>query len=140
VALPVKKLPGHPLSRSPAEAVGLASTLRNVAPHPAASTSDPVDLRTLVSLIFNKPSELVAASPVRTLPGIAPMSVDPFRLKLEFIWEKPHGQWMNQLLRDINAAKSAGDIGTYNILTARYTAWAEKYLRRSEPPNLDGLR
>lgn len=140
VALPVKTLPAHPLSRTPAEAVGLSSTLRNVAPHPAASTTSPVNLCTLVPLIFNKPSGLMAASPVRTLPGIAQMTVDPFRLKLEFIWEKPHGQWMNQLLKDINAAKAAGDIETYNALTARYAAWAEKYLRSAEPPNLDGLR
>jgi hypothetical protein len=140
VALPVKKLPAHPLSRTPAEAVELSLTLRNVTPHPAASTSDPVDLRTLVPLIFSKPSALMAANPVRTLPGVAPMTVDPFRLKLEFIWEKPHGQWMNQLLKDINAAKAAGDIETYNALTARYAAWANKYLRQDDPPDLDGLR
>jgi hypothetical protein len=140
VALPVKKLPAHPLSRTPAEAVDLSSTLRVVAPHPAASTPEPVDLHTLVPLIFSKPSELIAASPVRTLPGIAPMTVDPFRLKLEFIWEKPHGQWMNQLLKDITAARKAGDIETYNTLTARYSAWADKYLRRNETPDLDGLR
>jgi hypothetical protein len=47
---------------------------------------------------------------------------------------------MNQLLKDINTAKAAGDNETYNALTARYAAWAEKYLRRAEPPNLDGLR
>lgn len=116
VALPLKKLPAHP----------------------AASVSDSVDLRTLVPLIFSKPSELIATSPVRSLPGIAPMTVDPFRLKLEFIWDKPHGQWMNQLLKDINAAKATGDIETYNALTARYTAWAEKYLRHNDPPDLDG--
>jgi hypothetical protein len=138
VALPVKKLPAHPLSRTTAEAVELSSTLRDVAAHPAASVSDPVNLRTLVPLIFNKPSEFIAASPARSFPGIAPMTVDPFRLKLEFIWEKPHGQWMNQLLKDIAAAKAAGDMETYNALTARYAAWAEKYLRRNNPPDLDG--
>ena len=131
-ALPVNKLPVHPLSRRTAEAVGLASALSNVAPHPASSITLP--------LISTKPSGLLAASQVRTLPSITPMTVDPFRLKLEFIWEKPHGQWMNQLLKDIEAAKKAGDIETYNALTARYSAWAGKYLRRDDPPELDGLR
>ncbi|MEY3394202.1 MAG: hypothetical protein RL346_438, partial [Verrucomicrobiota bacterium] len=27
---------------------------------------------------------------------------------------------------------------TYNTLTARYSAWAEKYLRSDNPPDLDG--
>lgn len=139
-ALPVKDLPRHPLSRTPAEAVGLSSTLRTVTPHPTAASSDLVDLNTVVPLMFSKLSDLIAASPARSLPGIAPMSIDPFRLKVEFIWEKPHGQWMNQMLKDIETARKAGDVEAYNALTARYSAWAEKYLRRENPPNLDGLR
>ena len=138
VDVPVKKLPAHPLSRTTAEAAELSSTLRDVTPHPAASNSGPEDLRTLVPLIFRQPSPLIVTSPVRNFPGVEPMIVDPFRIKLEFIWEKPHGQWMNQMLKEIAAAKKAGDTETYNVLTARYTAWAEKYLRRDNPPDLDG--
>ncbi len=81
---------------------------------------------------------LAKLSPSRSLTHIVPMAVDPFRLKLEFIWEKPHGQWMNQLLKDIETAKKAGDMETYNTLTARYSAWAEKYLRKDSKPKLDG--
>ena len=66
------------------------------------------------------------------------MIFDPFTIKLQFIWSEPHGQWMRQLLKDIAAAKAAGDTDTYNTLTARYTAWAEKYLRSDDPPDLDG--
>ncbi len=139
-ALPLKDLPRHPLSRTPAEAVGLSSTLRTVTPHPTVASSDMVDLNTVVPLMFSKLSDLIAASPARSLPGIVPMSIDPFRLKVEFIWEKPHGQWMNQTLKDIETARKAGDVEAYNALTARYSAWAEKYLRRENPPNLDSLR
>jgi hypothetical protein len=79
-------------------------------------------------------------APSRTIASIKPMTVDPFRLKLEFIWQKPHGQWMNQLLKDIEAARKAGDTETFNALTARYSAWADKYLRRDDPPKIDGIR
>lgn len=139
-AIPATTLPAHPLSLTPAEAVELSSALRVVAPHPAAHVPVTGSLRTLAPLIFRPPSELIAETASLNLPGVAPMTVDSFRLKLEFMWDKPHGQWMNQLLKDINAAKAAGDLETYNALTARYSAWAEKYLRRAEPPKLDGLR
>jgi hypothetical protein len=66
----------------------------------------------------------------KPLPVIAPMSFDLFTLKLQFVWDKPHGQWLNQMLKDIEAAKAKGDIQTYNDLTASYSVWAEKYLRR----------
>ncbi len=46
-----------------------------------------------------------------------------------FNWKPPHGQWMNQMLKDIDAAKAAGDVETYESLTNRYAAWAEQYLR-----------
>lgn len=55
---------------------------------------------------------------------------DLFTINRQFNWNKPHGQWMNQMLKDIDAAAAAGDIKTYNDLTQRYSAWAEKYLRR----------
>lgn len=65
---------------------------------------------------------------------------DKFALRREFDWKPPQGDWMNQLLKDIDAAKAAGDSEAYNALQARYSAWAEKYLRRDDPPNLDNHR
>jgi hypothetical protein len=58
---------------------------------------------------------------------------DLFTINRQFNWNKPHGQWMKQLLKDIDAAKANRDTETYEALTARYSAWAEKYLRRSNP-------
>ena len=67
-------------------------------------------------------------------PAIAPFPdaevPDLFTINRRFNWEKPHGQWMNQMLKDIDVAKAAGDTETYEALTARYAAWADKYLRR----------
>ena len=54
---------------------------------------------------------------------------DLFTINVRFNWKKPHGQWMNQMLKDIDAAKAAGDAERYRELTARYTAWADQYLR-----------
>jgi hypothetical protein len=64
--------------------------------------------------------------------------LEPFALSLQFHWKQPHGQWMRQLLKDIEAAKKTGDLDAYRTLTARYTAWANKYLRPDQPPKLDG--
>ena len=55
---------------------------------------------------------------------------DLFTINRRFHWGTPHGQWMNQMLKEIAAAKAAGDTDAYEALTARYTAWADKYLRR----------
>jgi hypothetical protein len=114
--------------------------VRPLPAHPVPPPVKPPKSRTLARIDLDIPDDMGALPSPRLLPSIAPLAVDPFRLKLEFIWQKPHGQWMNQLLKDIEAARKAGDTETYNALTARYTAWAEKYLRRSDPPNLDGLR
>ena len=54
---------------------------------------------------------------------------DLFAINRRFNWKPPHGQWMNQMLKDIDAAKAAGDVETYESLTNRYAAWAEQYLR-----------
>ena len=59
---------------------------------------------------------------------------DPFFIRLEFDWNEPHGQWMNQLLTDIKAAKQAGDAETYKKLTAQYSAWADAYLIKGTAP------
>lgn len=112
-----------------------AAPVSTIPPRPDTSRVGPVSLRSLVAFKPGKPSELLAASKVKEIPSIAPMAVDPFMLKVESIWSKPHGQWMNQLLKDIQAAKAAGDTEAYNTLTARYAAWAEKYLRRETPPD-----
>lgn len=69
-----------------------------------------------------------------------PTVPDLFTINRLFNWNKPHGQWMNQMLKDIETAKKAGDMETYNALTIRYMAWAEKYMRNNEPPQLDSLR
>ena len=61
---------------------------------------------------------------------------DVFTIRLEFDWNAPHGQWMTQLLKDIKAAKAAGDIETYTRLTAQYQAWANKYLLKGTPPRV----
>lgn len=117
----------------------LHSLAKALPERPDISKVGPVSLRTLVPIKPGNAPEMMATASVVNLPGIAPLMLfDPFTLKLHFIWDKPHGQWMTQMLKDINAAKAAGDIETYNALTARYSAWAEKYLRRDNPPDLDG--
>ena len=128
------RIPAVP-SMGPAE----VNTVRQLPAHPAPPSTKPSQPRTLARIDLDPP-DLKVLAPSKPLPAIAPMSLDPFTLKLQFIWEKPHGQWMNQLLKNIAAAKKAGDMETYNTLTARYTAWAEKYLRSTKPPKLDGLR
>ena len=100
---------------------------------PDTSTVGPVSLRSLAPIQPGSAPEVLAAARIMGLPGIQPMIFDPFTLKLQFIWKKPHGQWMNQLLKDITAAKAAGDTETYERLTKKYAAWAEKYLRRESP-------
>ena len=62
-------------------------------------------------------------------------ALTPFERKLLNDWESPHGEAMNTLLKDIAAAKEASDTNTYERLTQRYAAWAEKYLRRGSKPS-----
>jgi len=102
------------------------------APHYAEGQT-PASVQNTAQRIQAVPSmglDIEAIPRSKPLPVIAPMSFDLFTLKLQFVWDKPHGQWMNQMLKDIEAAKAKGDIQTYNDLTARYSVWAEKYLRR----------
>jgi len=137
-AAPVKAIPQRSAELSPGEAAARSVALRSLEMRPDFSIAASLSLRTLDSPTPSNPLALLAANPLKTLPPWTSISVDPFMLKVEFLWQKPHGQWMNSLLKQINAAKAAGDIETYNTLTARYAAWAEKYLRQDDPPDLDG--
>jgi hypothetical protein len=137
-AAPVEAIPPRSAELTPGEAVARSVELRSLEMRPDVSVAAPQSLRTLDSPTSSNPLALLAANPAKTLPSWTSLSVDPFLLKVEFLWQKPHGQWMNSMLKQINAAKAAGDIETYNTLTARYSAWAEKYLRQDDPPDLDG--
>ena len=75
-------------------------------------------------------------TPVLQLATAKPtMMFTPFERKLLNDWVSPHGEAMSTLLKDIAAAKEAGDTNTYERLTQRYAAWAEKYLRRGSKPS-----
>jgi hypothetical protein len=77
------------------------------------------------------PVALAASVQLPQIPGFPTAEVpDLFTINRLFNWSKPHGQWMNQMLKDIDAAKAEGDIETYDRLTKQYSAWAEKYLIR----------
>ena len=94
---------------------------------PTSSYPDPPDWSALAGATAEEPPRL---------PALEPAEVpDLFTINRQFNWNKPHGQWMNQLLKDIDAAKADGDTATYEALTARYSAWADKYLRRDENPS-----
>ena len=105
-----------------------------------ADPGDPLHLAQLVPV--RVVADLPALADAVRIPSIAALEQaappDLFTINRLFKWEKPHGQWMNQMLKDIEAARKAGDMETYDTLTARYSMWAEKYLRRENPPNLDG--
>jgi hypothetical protein len=127
----------HRLTAVPSLGQAEVATMRQLPAHPVPYSTKAAPSRALASIDLDAP-DLGALPPSKALPLITPTSFDPFRLKVEFIWDKPHGQWMNQMLKDIEAAKKTGDMETYTTLTARYTAWAEKYLRNDSPPQLDG--
>ena len=58
------------------------------------------------------------------LPALEPAEVpDLFAINLRFNWNKPHGQWMNQLLNDIDAAEAEGAsvVGLSALLTTTMT-------------------
>jgi hypothetical protein len=110
---------------------------------PASEYPAPVSTATLVRVLTAKPDKIgamkAAGEPVQLAQTISPPLIaelpgaevpDLFTINRRFNWNAPHGQWMNQMLKDIDAAKAAGDTETYNNLTRRYSAWAEKYLRR----------
>jgi len=76
------------------------------------------------------PVVLAASVELPDIEGFPETEVpDLFTINRRFNWKPPHGQWMNQMLKDIDAAKAAGDAETYESLTKRYAAWAEQYLR-----------
>ncbi|MFM7181454.1 MAG: hypothetical protein ACKO2G_08325 [Verrucomicrobiales bacterium] len=102
-----------PVSGDPAQ---LAEATR---PPEIAAPKEPGDSVVLANAI--KPP-IIAALGTASAP-------DLFTISRLFLWNKPPGQYMNQLLKDIDAAKARGDAASYNELTKRYTAWAEKYLR-----------
>ena len=92
---------------------------------PTSSYPNPTDWTALAEATGEEPPRL---------PTLQPAEVpDLFTINRQFNWDKPHGQWMNQMLKDIDAAKAEEDTGTYEALTARYSPWAEAYLRRSTP-------
>ena len=87
--------------------------------------------KTQISRIFAQTSALGEKQvvPTKNIAEIATVDIpDPFFIRLEFDWNEPHGQWMNQLLTDIKTAKKEGDTETYKKLTAQYSAWANAYL------------
>lgn len=93
----------------------LAETVKPPILAAVKETSDPIALADTI-----KPPPISAlAEP--TVPDLFTIS--------QFNWNRPHGQWMNQMLKDIAAAKMAGDMETYKSLTERYDAWADKYPR-----------
>jgi hypothetical protein len=59
-----------------------------------------------------------------------------FRVKILARWNPPHGEMMQTMLSQIEAAEKAGDSETYQRLTATYTTWAEKYLVRDTKSEL----
>jgi hypothetical protein len=99
-------------------------------------------MRTFEAASWMNPQRTLAAAPAQRV--FAPMGSiivpDSFTIGLAFDWKPPHGQWMNQMLKDIEKARKAGDTQTHERLSKQYRAWAEKYLRRDNPPHLDGLR
>jgi len=73
------------------------------------------------------------------LPGIdlpvaaAVKAMDAFRRKLAFAWVKPQGEYLNTMLKEIEAAEISGDTETYNRLATTYSVWASKALLRGKP-------
>ena len=109
---------------------------------PSAAFPSAPDMATVLRVVSAKPSEIPAlkkaGDPVGLATAVQPLEItefpqaetpDLFAINRLFNWAKPHGQWMNQMLKDIDVAKAAGDTETYESLTKRYAAWAEQYLR-----------
>ena len=77
----------------------------------------------------------VQGPPVIKLASVQPVRMfTPFERRMLNDWESPYGEALNTLLKDIKAAKEAGDVTTYERLTERYAAWAGKYLSRGAKP------
>ena len=60
-------------------------------------------------------------------------AMDAFRRKLAFSWVKPQGEYLNTMLKEIEAAEISGDTETYNRLATTYSVWASKALLRGKP-------
>jgi len=137
---------------TPAKLENLGNPAALVKPVNIASLESPKPIHSVSSLISSSPVSGIASPGPSPDPtdlagtvwdvGIQEVEVvtqpDQFSINREFNWDKPYGNWMNQMLKDIDAAKKTGDTERYTSLTERYSAWAEKYLRRDDPPNLDG--
>ena len=115
----------------------IAATTAFITNYPAIAAARP---QATMDAALGKPGAAFPGSPDMTgqfassePPAIAPFPEaeipDLFSINRRFNWKPPHGQWMNQMLKDIDAAKAAGDVETYESLTNRYAAWAEQYLR-----------
>ena len=67
-------------------------------------------------------------------PSVEPVPrlriLDKFHRDLTSKWNAPQGEYMNTLLKQIEAAEESGDAETYRRLTETYRIWAEKYLVR----------
>lgn len=85
----------------------------------------------------------VPTDPKRAKPVVLPetkvlVPLTPFKRKLLTAWDPPYLPNMQAMIEEIEAAENGGDQETYQRLTKRYTIWAEKYLRRDNPPDLPG--
>ncbi len=102
------------------------------------------DMAALTRVLTASPDQLPslakAGAPVDIAVAVRPPDIagypqaeapDLFTINRNFHWSQPHGQWMSQLLKDIDAARAAGDDATYRDLTTRYTTWADRHLRNN---------
>ena len=80
------------------------------------------------------PEDIIVVVKYKNISEISPViQPDVFSVRFEFDWNKPYGQWMNQLLKDIKDAKETGDDEKYKTLTKQYEVWADKYLIKGSP-------
>ena len=87
------------------------------------------------AMLMNGKEKAQGAPVIKLAAAKTLKALTPFERKLLNDWESPHGEAMNTLLKDIAAAKEASDTQTFERLTIRYAAWAEKYLRRGTKPS-----
>ncbi|MFM7182564.1 MAG: hypothetical protein ACKO2G_14025 [Verrucomicrobiales bacterium] len=127
----------EPELKDPGDAVRIAKSAPMLIVATMPVVGDPISLAQNVQspdlAIPKEAGDPVALADTVKPPIIAALGTasapDLFTISRLFLWQKPHGQYMNQLLKDIDAAKAKGDTALYNELTKRYIAWAEKYLR-----------
>ena len=87
------------------------------------------------AMLMNGKEKAQGAPVIKLAAAKTLKALTPFERKLLNDWVSPHGEAMSTLLKDIAAAKEAGDTNTYERLTQRYATWAEKYLRRGAKPS-----